>query len=139
MSSAAPPPLDGLRVLDLTRVLAGPYCTMMLADLGAEVIKVEQPEAGDETRTWGPPFIAGEAAYYLAVNRSKRSVTLDLKAPADQDVALRLAARAVAGSQPGPLAGMAAWAAIAASQDCMGRLYCPGRGRHGLGNLHDVQ
>jgi len=81
-------------VLDLSRVLAGPYCTMMLADLGAEVIKVEQPEVGDETRGWGPPFVAGEAAYYLAVNRSKRSVALDLKRPADLAAALELAARA---------------------------------------------
>ncbi len=88
------PPLAGLRVLDLSRVLAGPYCTMMLADLGAEVIKVEQPGVGDETRGWGPPFAEGEAAYYLAVNRSKRSVTLDLKDPAGQAAALRLAERA---------------------------------------------
>jgi crotonobetainyl-CoA:carnitine CoA-transferase CaiB-like acyl-CoA transferase len=88
------PPLAGLRVLDLSRVLAGPYCTMMLADLGAEVIKVEQPSVGDETRGWGPPFAEGEAAYYLAVNRSKRSVTLDLKDRAGRAAALALAAKA---------------------------------------------
>jgi crotonobetainyl-CoA:carnitine CoA-transferase CaiB-like acyl-CoA transferase len=93
-SDRCAPPLAGIRVLDLSRVLAGPYCTMMLADLGAEVIKVEQPEVGDETRGWGPPFVAGEAAYYLAVNRSKRSVALDLKRPADVAAALELAARA---------------------------------------------
>jgi crotonobetainyl-CoA:carnitine CoA-transferase CaiB-like acyl-CoA transferase len=87
------PPLDGLRVLDLSRVLAGPYCTMMLADLGADVIKVEQPEVGDETRGWGPPFVEGEAAYYLAMNRSKRSVTLDLKSEDGRETALRLAER----------------------------------------------
>src|SRR6059058_166103 len=89
----ADPPLTGLRVLDLSRVLAGPYCTMQLADLGAEVIKVEQPGLGDETRGWGPPFVGDEAAYYLSVNRTKQSVALDLKDPADQALALRLAAR----------------------------------------------
>jgi crotonobetainyl-CoA:carnitine CoA-transferase CaiB-like acyl-CoA transferase len=88
------PPLDGVRVLDLSRVLAGPYCTMMLADLGAEVIKVEQPGAGDETRGWGPPFADGDAAYFLAINRSKRSVAVDLKDPEGRDAILRLAARA---------------------------------------------
>lgn len=71
-------PLAGIRVLDLSRVLAGPYCTMVLADLGADVIKLERPGAGDETRTWGPPFSGGEATYYLAVNRGKRSIALDL-------------------------------------------------------------
>lgn len=71
-------PLETIRVLDLSRVLAGPYCTMLLADLGADVIKVERPGIGDETRTWGPPFAGGEAAYYLSVNRGKRSIELDL-------------------------------------------------------------
>jgi crotonobetainyl-CoA:carnitine CoA-transferase CaiB-like acyl-CoA transferase len=71
-------PLTGVRVADFSRVLAGPYCAMLLGDLGAEVIKVEHPH-GDETRTWGPPFVAGESAYFLAVNRNKRSLTLDLK------------------------------------------------------------
>ena len=68
------PPLAGVRVVDLSRVLAGPYCTMVLADLGADVVKVERPQGGDETRSWGPPFAGGEAAYYLSVNRGKRSV-----------------------------------------------------------------
>lgn len=72
--------LEGIRVLDLSRVLAGPYCTMMLGDLGADVIKVEVPERGDDTRHWGPPFAkGGESAYYLCVNRNKRSMTLNLK------------------------------------------------------------
>ena len=78
MSSGA---LAGVRVLDLSRVLAGPFCTMLLGDLGAEVIKVERPGEGDPTRRWGPPFRAGQAAYFLAANRSKRSVALDLKHP----------------------------------------------------------
>ncbi len=72
-------PLDGLRVLDLTRILAGPFCTQSLADAGADVVKVEQPGKGDDTRGWGPPFVAGESAYFLAANRGKRAITLDLK------------------------------------------------------------
>jgi len=72
-------PLAGIRVLDLSRVLAGPYCTMILGDLGAEVIKVERPGEGDDTRHWGPPFASGESAYYLCANRNKKSVTVDMK------------------------------------------------------------
>jgi crotonobetainyl-CoA:carnitine CoA-transferase CaiB-like acyl-CoA transferase len=71
-------PLEGVRVLDLTRILAGPLCTMILGDLGADVIKVERPGAGDDTRGWGPPYVDGDAAYFYAVNRNKRSVALDL-------------------------------------------------------------
>jgi len=88
------PPLDGLRVVDLSRVLAGPYCTMMLADLGADVVKIERPGEGDETRAWGPPYAGGEAAYFLAVNRSKRSVAVDLKHPEGCALVLDLCARA---------------------------------------------
>jgi crotonobetainyl-CoA:carnitine CoA-transferase CaiB-like acyl-CoA transferase len=87
-------PLAGLRVLDLSRVLAGPYCTMLLADLGADVVKVERPGSGDETRSWGPPFVGGEAAYHLAVNRGKRSIVLDLTRERSRAAALRLAAAA---------------------------------------------
>jgi formyl-CoA transferase len=79
MSEVRPGPLSGVRVLDLTRVVAGPYCSMFLGDLGAEVVKIEQPGAGDDTRGWGPPFAGGESAYYLCINRNKQSLTLDLK------------------------------------------------------------
>ncbi|MDX1487308.1 MAG: CoA transferase, partial [Acidiferrobacterales bacterium] len=74
-----PKPLEGLKVLDLTRVLAGPYCTMLLGDMGADVVKLERRGAGDDTRGYGPPFINGESAYFMSVNRSKRSLTVDLK------------------------------------------------------------
>ena len=72
-------PLNGIRVLDLSRILAGPFCTMNLGDMGAEIIKIEQPGKGDDTRSWGPPFAGSEAAYFLGINRNKKSVTLDLK------------------------------------------------------------
>jgi crotonobetainyl-CoA:carnitine CoA-transferase CaiB-like acyl-CoA transferase len=88
------PPLDGLRVLDLSRVLAGPYCTMVLADLGADVIKVERPGTGDETRGWGPPYAGGESAYYLSVNRGKRSCAIDLSTDEGRRLAFELCARA---------------------------------------------
>ena len=94
MSEANSGPLAGIRVLDLTRVLAGPYCAMFLGDLGAEVVKVEQPGVGDDTRGWGPPFSGGESAYFLCVNRNKKSLTVDLKS--DRGIALirQLAERA---------------------------------------------
>ncbi len=79
MSDLKNGPLHGIRVLDLTRVLAGPYCTMFLGDLGAEVVKVEQPGVGDDTRGWGPPFSGGESAYFLCINRNKKSITVDFK------------------------------------------------------------
>ena len=87
-------PLEGLRVLDLSRVLAGPYATMALADLGADVIKVEHPERGDDTRHWGPPFAGGESAYFLSINRNKRSVGVDLKTEEGLGRVKRLAADA---------------------------------------------
>jgi crotonobetainyl-CoA:carnitine CoA-transferase CaiB-like acyl-CoA transferase len=89
-----PQPLAGIRVVDLSRVLAGPYCTMMLADLGADVVKVERPGEGDETRSWGPPYAGGEAAYFLAVNRSKRSIAVDLKQREGRELVLDLCTRA---------------------------------------------
>ena len=99
-------PLHGLTVLDLTRVLSGPYCTMMLADMGARVIKVEQPGKGDDTRGWGPPFIEGESAYFLSINRNKESITLDFKRAAGRDLLHRLLASAdvlVENFRPGTL------------------------------------
>jgi formyl-CoA transferase len=92
-TSSHPRPLAGLRVLDLSRVLAGPYCAMILGDLGAEVIKVEEPARGDETRGWGPPYAGGESAYYLCLNRNKRGMTLNLKHPDAREVLDRLIAR----------------------------------------------
>ena len=100
-------PLAGITVLDLTRVLSGPYCTMLLADMGARVVKVEQPGRGDDTRAWGPPFLAGESSYFLSINRNKESVTLDFKAPAGRAVLDALVARAdvlVENFRPGTLA-----------------------------------
>ncbi|MGA9350957.1 MAG: CoA transferase [Anaerolineae bacterium] len=91
-------PLEGIRVVDMTRALAGPYCTMMLGDLGADVIKVERPGEGDDSRGWGPPFVGepygpypGESAYFIAVNRNKRSITVNLKSPEGQEIVRRLA------------------------------------------------
>jgi len=92
-SSNRPGPLDGLLIADFSRVLAGPYCTMLLGDLGATVIKVESP-SGDDTRTWMPPVRNGVSTYYLSINRNKRSVTLDLKDPDDLRLAQELATRA---------------------------------------------
>jgi crotonobetainyl-CoA:carnitine CoA-transferase CaiB-like acyl-CoA transferase len=86
--------LDGILVADLSRVLAGPLCTMTLGDLGADVVKVERPDGGDDTRSWGPPWSDEGATYHLGLNRNKRSVTLDLKDPADLDLARRLCERA---------------------------------------------
>ncbi len=98
---ASPGALSHIRVLDMSRVLAGPWCGQILADLGAEVIKIERPRVGDDTRSWGPPYLKDrdgndtkESAYFLGANRGKKSVTLDISKPAGQQVARRLAARA---------------------------------------------
>ena len=85
-----PEPLAGLTVIDQTQALAGPYCSMMLGDLGADVIKLERPKIGDQSRTWGPPFIGEESAYFLAVNRNKRSLTLNFARPEGQEILHRL-------------------------------------------------
>ena len=108
-SREEPGALDGVTVLDLTRVLSGPYCTMMLADMGARVVKVEQPGKGDDTRAWGPPFQAGESAYFLSVNRNKESITLNLKHPDGRRVLDALLERAdvlVENFRPGTLERM---------------------------------
>jgi len=99
-------PLDGITVVDLTRVLSGPYCTMQLADMGARVIKIERPGKGDDTRAWGPPFLHGESGYFLSINRNKESVTLDFKHPAGRQLLEQLVARAdivVENFRPGTL------------------------------------
>jgi len=83
-------PLENIRILDLSRDLAGPFCSMVLADLGAEVIKVEMPGKGDEARSWGPPFIGGESAYFLSVNRNKKSVTINLKTEEGREILYKL-------------------------------------------------
>ena len=102
-------PLDGLTVLDLTRVLSGPYCTMLLADMGARVIKIERPGRGDDTRAWGPPFVHGESSYFLSVNRNKQSVALDFKHPEGRALLDGLIARSdvlVENFSPGTLDAM---------------------------------
>src|SRR5260221_1855208 len=99
-------PLDGITILDLTRVLSGPYCTMLLADMGARVIKIEQPGKGDDTRAWGPPFLEGESAYFLSINRNKESVTLDFKHEEGRALLERLIAKSdvvVENFRPGTL------------------------------------
>src|SRR5215471_1855748 len=99
-------PLEGLKVVDLTRVVAGPFCTMQLGDWGAEVLKIEEPHHGDDTRAWAP-FIGGEGSFFLALNRSKKSIAIDLKTPAGADVLQRLIASAdvlIENFRPGSLA-----------------------------------
>src|SRR5206468_5608600 len=100
-------PRRGVTVLDLARGLSAPYCTMLLADMGARVVKVEQPGKGDDTRAWGPPFVDGESAYFLSINRNKESVTLDFKQPAGRAILDRLVGKCdvlVENFRPGTLA-----------------------------------
>src|SRR3989442_5612222 len=100
-------PLKGLRVIDLTQDFAGPFCTMILSDLGAEVIKIEKPGTGDETRAWGPPFVNGISYYFLSLNRGKKSVVLDLKTREGQGIIRKLVVDAdifVESSRPGQMA-----------------------------------
>ncbi len=109
MSGDPTGPLTGTTVLDLTRVLSGPYCTMMLADMGARVIKLEQPGRGDDTRGWGPPFETGESSYFMSVNRNKESLTLNLKHPEGRQILEALLDRAdvlVENFRPGTLTRM---------------------------------
>jgi len=99
-------PLSGLTILDLSRVLSGPYCTMLAADMGARVIKIEHPDRGDDTRAWGPPFVGGESAYYLSINRNKESVAVDFKSDAGRAILDALVSRAdvlVENFRPGAL------------------------------------
>jgi crotonobetainyl-CoA:carnitine CoA-transferase CaiB-like acyl-CoA transferase len=119
-------PLAGLTVLDFTRVLSGPYCTMLLADMGARVIKLEQPGRGDDTRAWGPPFVNGESAYFLSINRNKQSLTLDLKQPSARPILESLLARAdvlVENFRPGTMNRLGlAYEALAAKHPRL--IYC---------------
>jgi crotonobetainyl-CoA:carnitine CoA-transferase CaiB-like acyl-CoA transferase len=103
------PPLAGITVVDLTRVLAGPYCTMLLGDMGAEVIKIERPDGGDDTRGFGPPYLNGESAMFLAINRNKKSITLNLKQPEAQAIFTKLIEQAdvlVENFRPGTMANL---------------------------------
>src|SRR5262245_9045066 len=102
-------PLAGVKVLDLTRVLAGPYCTMLLADLGADVVKIERPGCGDDARAFGPFLPSGESAYFAGINRGKRSIVLDLKHEQDRETFLKLVAKAdavVENFRPGTMEGL---------------------------------
>src|SRR5687767_13703987 len=87
-------PLDGIRVIDQTQALAGPYCSMMLGDLGADVIKIERPGIGDQSRQWAPPFIGDQSCYYLAVNRNKRGIALNIAAQEAREIMHRLVSNA---------------------------------------------
>ena len=120
-------PLAGITIVDFSRVLAGPYATMLLGDLGARVIKIEQPGRGDDTRHWGPPFTAdGESAYFLCANRNKESVTVNLKDPAGRAIALAMLAQADVTVENLRVGGMAAlgldYAAVQPTNS--GLIYC---------------
>jgi len=112
-------PLDGILVADFSRVLSGPYCTMQLADLGARVIKIEQPGRGDDTRAWGPPFVEGESSYFISINRNKESIALDLKHPKARPLVEALLNRAdvvVENFRPGTMTGLGFGAETVTSQ-----------------------
>ncbi len=130
--------LQGIRVLDLSRVLAGPYCTMVLGDLGAQVIKVESPE-GDDTRAWGPPFAGGESAYYLAVNRNKKSITVNFKTNEGRAILIELAKQSdviVENFRPGTLARFSLdFESVSASNPRL--IYCSISGFGQTGSLRD--
>jgi len=99
--------IEGIRVLDLSRIIAGPFCSQILGDMGAEVIKVEQPGVGDDSRTWGPPFLNGESAYFFCINRNKKSITVDMKNPRGKAIIRELAKRSdvlLENFKPGTLA-----------------------------------
>ncbi|MBI2264688.1 MAG: CoA transferase [Armatimonadetes bacterium] len=141
MELPVPYPLEDVRVLDLTRVLAGPYCTMMLGDLGADVIKVERPGSGDDVRAWGPPFApGGESAYFLCVNRNKRSITIDLKAPEGLGLVYELARRSdilVENFKTGTLDGMGlGYDALHEINPCL--IYCSITGFGSTGPYSDL-
>jgi formyl-CoA transferase len=120
------PPLTDLLVLDLSRVLAGPFATMMLADLGATVIKVERPGSGDDTRQWGPPFAGGESAYYLSINRNKKSLTVNLKHEQGRQIVRELAGRADVLVENWRVGTMESWGLgyAALRADNPGLIYC---------------
>jgi formyl-CoA transferase len=118
--------LAGVRVLDLSRVLAGPYCTMILGDYGADVIKVEEPHSGDGTRSWGPPWVGDQSAYFLAANRNKRSLTVNLKTPEGVAIVKRLAASSdilIENFKPGTAARMGLGYETLAAEN-PGLIYC---------------
>ena len=101
-----PQALSGMKVLDCSQILAGPFCTMMLADMGAEVIKIEKPNGWDDTRGWGPPFIAGESAAFLQLNRNKKSVSLNIQTEKGKEIFLKLISKSdvfVENFRPGSL------------------------------------
>jgi crotonobetainyl-CoA:carnitine CoA-transferase CaiB-like acyl-CoA transferase len=128
-------PLDGVTILDLSRVLAGPYCTMLAADMGARVIKIEHPATGDDTRAWGPPFLGGESAYYLSINRNKESVALDFKSVEGRAILASLIAKAdivVENFRPGTLDRMGLGsAALAAAHPRLIQVSISGFGQNG--------
>lgn len=128
-------PLSGLTILDLSRVLSGPYCTMLAADMGARVIKIEHPVRGDDTRAWGPPFLEGESSYYLSINRNKESVAVDFKTPKGLEIVRALAAKAdvvVENFRPGVLDRLGlGYADLAAKHPALIYVSISGFGQHG--------